>query len=187
MLKKLLYKFLKRIINWYQGRVVTEQLSSFAHCGSNVTLLYGGVFNDPKNIYIGHHVMLLDHLQFLTSKAKIVIGNGVIIAAYTSLVTGNHRTDLVGKYMIDVDESCEKKLSDDEDIIIEDDVWIGTRVIVLKGVHIGTGSVIAAGAIVTKDVPPYSIYISKDKIIPRFSPEDEKRHIKLIEERYGTE
>ena len=43
------------------------------------------------------------------------------------------------------------------DIIIDDDVWIGYRAIVLSGVHVGQGAVIAAGAVVTKDVPPYAI------------------------------
>ena len=43
------------------------------------------------------------------------------------------------------------------DIIIDDDVWIGYRSIILSGVHIGQGAVIAAGAVVTKDVPPYTI------------------------------
>lgn len=43
------------------------------------------------------------------------------------------------------------------DIIVEDDVWIGFRSIILSGVHIGQGAVIAAGAVVTKDVPPYAI------------------------------
>ena len=43
------------------------------------------------------------------------------------------------------------------DIILEDDVWIGANVTVLSGVHIGQGAVIAAGAVVTRDVPPYAI------------------------------
>ena len=43
------------------------------------------------------------------------------------------------------------------DIIIDDDVWLGQNSIVLSGVHIGQGAVIAAGAVVTKDVPPYAI------------------------------
>ena len=43
------------------------------------------------------------------------------------------------------------------DIIIDDDVWIGRRSIILSGVHVGQGAVIAAGAVVTKDIPPYAI------------------------------
>ena len=42
-------------------------------------------------------------------------------------------------------------------MIIQDDVWIGARAIILTGVTIGRGAVIAAGAVVTKDVPPYAI------------------------------
>lgn len=44
------------------------------------------------------------------------------------------------------------------DIVVGDDVWIGQRAMIMSGVHIGQGAVIAAGAVVTKDVPPYAIY-----------------------------
>lgn len=43
------------------------------------------------------------------------------------------------------------------DIIIEDDVWIGYRACIMSGVHIGQGAIVGAGAVVTKDVPPYAI------------------------------
>jgi maltose O-acetyltransferase len=42
-------------------------------------------------------------------------------------------------------------------VIIEDDVWIGARVIILKGVRVGRGAIIGAGAVVTKNVPPFSV------------------------------
>ena len=45
----------------------------------------------------------------------------------------------------------------DQNIIIEEDVWTGANVVILKGVHIGRGAIIAAGAIVTKNLPPYCI------------------------------
>ncbi len=124
-------------------------------------------------------------MQFLTTRARIIIGKKVFIGAYTAIITGNHRTDVIGKHMLDIDESTEKLPENDEDVIIDDDVWVGTHAIILKGVHIGTGSVIAAGAVVTKDVPPYSIYINSKKIIPRFSDEDLELHKKLLGERYG--
>ena len=43
------------------------------------------------------------------------------------------------------------------DVVIEDDVWLGANVIVTSGVRIGRGAIVAAGAVVTKDVPPYAI------------------------------
>lgn len=45
-----------------------------------------------------------------------------------------------------------------EPIVIEDDVWIGSRSLIMKGVHIGHGAIIAAGSVVTKSVPPYEIW-----------------------------
>ena len=68
-------------------------------------------------------------------------------------------------------------------MVIEKDVWVGARSIILKGVTIGEGSVIAAGAVVVKDVPPYSIYINKDKILKRFSEEEFAKHRELLEQK----
>ena len=45
----------------------------------------------------------------------------------------------------------------EEEVVISDDVWIGTRVIILPGVHVGKGAIIGAGAVVTKDIPDYTI------------------------------
>lgn len=73
---------------------------------------------------------------------------------------GDHRIDISGKYIADV--TVEEKFVDgvnvyDQPVVIEDDVWVGANVTILKGVTIGHGSVVAAGAIVTKSCPPYSI------------------------------
>lgn len=59
------------------------------------------------------------------------------------------------------------------DILIDDDVWIGCRAVILSGVHIGQGAVIAAGSVVNKNVPPYAIVggVPAKVIKYRFSPE----------------
>jgi acetyltransferase-like isoleucine patch superfamily enzyme len=69
---------------------------------------------------------------------------------------GSHVIEYVGRFMKDIRDD-EKRPEDDLGVIIEDDVWVGTRAIILHGVHIGRGAVVAAGAVVTKDVPPYAI------------------------------
>lgn len=58
--------------------------------------------------------------------------------------------------MFDYIES-DKLESDDQAIVICDDVWIGTRAIILSGVRIGEGAIVVAGSAVTKEVPPYAI------------------------------
>lgn len=74
--------------------------------------------------------------------------------------------------------SSDKLASDDQPVIIENDVWVGTWAIILKGVCIGRGSIIAAGAVVTKNVSPYSVMggVPAKLIKRRWSLEEIKRH-----------
>ena len=179
-IKDFVFRLIQKFVKWYKGREITQLLSQFGSKGDNVRLLTKGVIKGAENIHVGNDVVLCEDLQLLTTRAKIIIGNGVIVSSYTSIITGNHRTDLIGKRFVDADEAVDKLPENDEDVIIEDDVWIGTHAIILKGVRIGTGSVIAAGAIVSKDVPPYSIYINRDKILPRFTPEEIEQHERML-------
>lgn len=120
-----------------------------------------------------------EHASFIATIAKIYIGNNVMFGPYVTIRGGNHRIHVIGEYMCDV---TEKLSENDEDVVIEDDVWIGTHVILLKGVRIGKGSVIGAGSVVTKSVPPYSIYTGSPalKIRPRFSESEIVEHKKRL-------
>jgi maltose O-acetyltransferase len=79
------------------------------------------------------------------------IGKNVMMGPDCYVYTRNHQFDRTDIPMID------QGFKDKEPVIIEDDVWIGARVIILPGVKIGKGSIVGAGAVVTKDVEPYSI------------------------------
>lgn len=80
----------------------------------------------------------------------VQIGRHVLIAHYCSIISENHVFDRL-------DQPIFQQGTTSRGIIIEDDVWVGARVCILDGVRIGTGSVIAAGAVVAKDVAPFSI------------------------------
>ena len=103
----------------------------------------------------------------------------MIFGPHPTIITGDHRTDVIGKYIMD---SKEKLPENDAPVIIEDDVWTGANVTILKGVTIGRGSVIAAGAVVTKSFPPYSIIggVPAKLIKMRFTPEEIEEHERLI-------
>lgn len=155
----------------------------FGRCGRNVVVPEYCSFSGIKNIYVGDDVSFGEHTLVLTTRAKVHIGNHIMFGPGVSVISGNHRIDIPGKYMSEVTDAM-KRLEDDQDIVIEDDVWIGCNAIILKGVTIGTGAVIAAGAVVTKDVAPYSIVGGNPaKLIrKRFSAEQLAEHKSLLEE-----
>lgn len=150
---------------------------SFCEYGSNVRIPAGCSFSGCENITVGNHVYFGVNTRVLTTQAKLIIGSHVMFGPGVTIVTGNHRTDVIGKYMCDVTDA-DKRPEDDQDVIIEDDVWIGSNATILKGVTIGRGSVIAAGSVVTKSFPPYSIIggVPAKRIKERFSAEQINAH-----------
>lgn len=115
---------------------------------------------DPTGIYTFENIVLGDNVYLgkgavlVAAKSKIIIGNNVMFGPYVSVFGGGHNSSVIGKFMVNVHE---KRPEDDLGVIIEDDVWIGTRAIILKGVTVGRGSIVGAGAVVTRKVPPYAI------------------------------
>lgn len=92
---------------------------------------------------------------------------------------GDYNTSDIGKYMYDINE---KLPENDQPVVIKDDVWIGSGVIILKGVTIGEGSIIAAGALVNKDINPYSIVggVPAKILKMRFDKSQINEHLSLI-------
>ncbi len=157
------------------------RLSSFGEHGKKCCAGYG-IKGHLKNVFLGNRVFVGDNCFFNSLLAKVKIGNYTMIANEVLFITGNHRYDIIGKRMIEVTNK-EKRKRDDLDVVVEDDVWIGSRVIILKGVTIGRGSIVGAGAVVTKSIPPYSIVAGNPaKIVKmRFTESEILEHEKLIQ------
>ncbi len=152
----------------------------FAECGDNVSIGRNCEFTHG-NVYLGSNVFIGSNCSFISTRAKIHVKDNVLFGPHVFIIGGNHRIDIVGKYMIDISED-EKLPENDQDIIIEEDVWIGSNVMILKGVTVGRGSVIGAGSVVVKDIPPYTVRVGTHGIYttPRFTPEQILEHEKLI-------
>jgi acetyltransferase-like isoleucine patch superfamily enzyme len=130
--------------------------SQFAACGNQVHFYPLQSYFYYKTIEIGNNVYIGPGAMFLASDSKIIIGDKVLFGPKVSIVGGNHATRIPGKFMYDY-TLADKLPCDDQPVVIETDVWVGCGSYLLNGVRIGRGAIIAAGAVVAKNVPPYAI------------------------------
>ena len=139
-----LKKMLKRLRMWW----LLHFRYRLRACGRG-TYLAGRAFIMPNVAWIGAHTFLGDgcHLAVL----DIVIGNYVMFASHVAVVGGDHRFDVVGTPMV------RTGLDDWKPVRVEDDVWVGHGAIIMHGVTLGEGCIVAAGSVVTRDVPPYQV------------------------------
>lgn len=179
----IIFNIVTKFLNIYWRQWKKKQKSLFASCGKNVEIGILSSFSN-KNIYLGNNVFIGSNANFMATLSKIIIGNNVMFGPNVTLIGGDHRYDILGKYMYEVKEN-EKSPKNDKNIIIEDDVWIGANVTILKGVKIGNGSIIGAGSIIVKDVLPNTIHVGCPKIkeLHRFDEAKYQEHIKILNER----
>ncbi len=112
--------------------------------GSGSTIHMWASFFEPRNIVIGEDTIIGDH-AFLDGRAPLAIGNHTDIASSVMIYNSEH------------DLSSDEFSAREEAVEIGDYVFIGPRAIILPGVKIGRGAVVAAAAVVTKNVPDYAI------------------------------
>jgi acetyltransferase-like isoleucine patch superfamily enzyme len=149
----------------------------FRSCGKNVRFDPYGQYSF-SSMEIGSDVFIGAGARF-SSEKTITIGNKVLIGPGVTVMGGDHNTGVVGSYMFDVRA---KRPEDDMDVVIDDDVWIGACAVILKGTRIHRGAVVAAGAVVTRDVPAYSIVagVPARVVRMRFTPEQIAEHERLL-------
>ena len=120
----------------------------FAHSGSNINVEKGAFFGFGHQVHIGNNSSLGQDCKIL---GPVFIGDNVMMGPDVVVLTANHdfsRTDV---------PMIQQGMTSTRPVKIGNDVWIGARVILLPGVTIGDGVIIGAGAVVTKDIPPYAV------------------------------
>ena len=155
------------------------------YCGRGVYLRpMSSDIKGIENLSVGDGTSIPKGSTIYCTDAPLTIGRKVIFGPRPTIITGDHRIDIIGKYIIDVTVD-EKLPENDLPVVIEDDVWCGANVTILKGVTIGRGSVVAAGAVVTKSFPPYSIIggVPAKLLKMRFTEEQIKENDRLL---YGA-
>ena len=118
------------------------------HAGDQLHVQRGAYLGTGRGIRIGNSSSIGIDCEL---HGPLCIGSNVMIGSEVIIHTRNHRSDA-----LDVPIG-EQGYTESQEVVIEDNVWIGTRVIILPGVRIGEGSIVGAGAVVSKSFPAYSV------------------------------
>jgi maltose O-acetyltransferase len=120
----------------------------FRHCGPGVLIKHGAYFGSGSDVELGArsqigHNARIDH--------DVVIGEDVLMGPDVVMMSAGHAYEDASVPINRQGQTPRRPIR------IGNDVWIGTRVVVLPGVHIADGAVIGANAVVTRDVPAYAV------------------------------
>jgi maltose O-acetyltransferase len=121
------------------------------HCGEGANIEYGASFHGRgRGVRLGRKsgIGVRAHIGPYVS-----IGDFVMMGPEVVILTRNH------KFSDTAIPICEQGYEEYRPVIVEDDVWIGQRVIILPGVRIGRGTIVGAGSVVAKDIPEWSVAV----------------------------
>ena len=142
-----LYMFLK--MNFGVSR------HKFGYCAYDVIITPPIYIGNAQNVFLYDGCNLASNSWISASNARFICKGRCAIAEGLTVHTGNHAR-LVGRFVSSITEN-DKPKGYDKDVIVEEDVWIGCNVTLLSGIVIGRGATVAAGAVVSKSMPPYCI------------------------------
>ncbi len=130
--------------------------------GSNCIIERGATVGESEMVCIGDYFMMGDFAAVSATKSHPVwIGNYVGISRNAQILSTNHRSISFDVSRFNEEPNL-KKIEFQEkqySIVIEDDVWVAAYAVVLSGTHIGKGSIIGAGAVISGFIPPYSLVV----------------------------
>ena len=180
-----LFRFLKEIIKEKRNHYKLLLFRAKWRClNKNNRTVADSIFNiNNVKVGIGTYGHLLIH-SWGSDNEELKIGNFCSIARDVHFILGgghNYKSISTFPFLTYYSKTCNNSIEaiSKGPIIIDDDVWIGFGTLILSGVHIGKGSVIAAGSVISKDIPPYSVYIPGHPIRSRFDSNIVEKIIKI--------
>jgi chloramphenicol O-acetyltransferase type B len=162
---------LHKLLNKIRNLLLFKLRYRWVEYGRNVHVHWSAKFwSSHKLVRLGNDVGIGPHCEIETD---LIMGNSVLVGGFVGFLARDaHSAYLPGTTMF------ASPRGDRYRIVVEDDVWIGYGAILLSGVTVGRGSIVAAGAVVTKDVPRYSIVTGQPARVlkQRFSVEEIEFH-----------
>jgi acetyltransferase-like isoleucine patch superfamily enzyme len=134
----------------------------------------------PSNSIFTYSTISLGHNVFINQNAYlsgfIEIGNDVLVGPGVFISSGDHQFTTIGEKI-----RMQGRI-ENEPVRIDDDVWVGAKVTIMRSVHIYEGAIIGSASIVTKDMPPYCVCVGHTcaPIKIRYTDDELRKHFKII-------
>lgn len=157
----------------------------YKNVASGVVIPPGVTVSVKDNLIIQEGGCIEPGTLILNINAKFIVGRYSGAGPNLTVVAGNHMS-VIGKFLMQVTDEDKRQLDpehlQDQDVVLEEDVWLGANVTLLNGVRIGRGAVVAAGTVIRTKIPPYAIVAGNPaKVVGfRFTPEQIEEHEKLL-------
>ncbi len=144
---------LRRLMIW--GLRCFPSKGVFGAFGKNSIMDYPVMIDSIKSVFVESDVTVRDNFRIInTPNEKVVIRQYSVISSGVTIITNSHRSTVgIPHFLLGPSHFNDKT----GDVKIEEDVWVGADATILAGVKLGRGCVVAAGAVVTKSVPPYTL------------------------------
>ena len=176
---------MNRIIIYFKSAITRIRNRRFSHIHKSSRVSWSARVYNPNNLYMEEQTNISADSIIMNTKACLIMKKYSGAAFGLTVITGGHLS-VPGKHHKQVTNKMKEEIDfnkeEDKDIIVEEDVWIGARVTLLRGVTLGRGCIVGAGSVVRRSIPPYAIVTGNPaKIVGfRFTPQEMAIHEKAL-------
>ena len=169
---------------WNRASNVLYALT-FPHIHRSTQIHHSVAVSNHDNIIMAENTVISAGSVVLNARAKFIVKKNSGAAFGLAVVTGNHMV-VPGMWLRDVTDQVKDELDTDheydKDVVVEEDVWVGARSVLLSGVTVGRGCIVGAGSVVRSNVPPYAIVAGNPaKVVGfKFTPNIIVEHEELL-------
>ena len=190
-------EFFKKVVRKLWGKVY----KNYGHKDRSARISNNVVVYKPENLYMYEHTGIGFDSGIMNWRAKFIMKKYSAAAFGFKVITGNHMR-IKGKFYRQVTDNEKQQLDSnnefDKDVIVEEDVWMGSNVTLLGGSHVGRGCNIGSGSVVRGNIPPYSVVYGNPAKVVGFAytpqeivehemslyPEEERIPLETLEKNY---
>lgn len=173
--------FLQLVIRGWEWLMTKITQYQFKNIHKSARVHYTAKVYNPANLYLGEQTNIDSNAVIMNTRAKFIMRKWSGAAIGLLVVTGNHMS-VIGKHLKQVTDRVKDEIdvnhSFDKDVVVDEDVWIGSNVTLLSGTHVGRGAEIGSQTVIRGTIPPYAIIVGNPaKVIGfRFTPEEIIEH-----------